>query len=174
MNEETVPDLYRLAFIPGCFKCPQCGFALVKQSINTELVSIGTSENDRTSEECPNCPGVMLVHVTYRERLAEYDAELTRRIDSNRPLGVFLLELLAALEKEIPPFVWHHTVNRMGYGNEAWGFEERLAICMHLPQGIHPLWLTEMDFSKTIPALMAEITEAIKNLPENAQLFPYG
>jgi hypothetical protein len=76
MSDETVPDLYRLAFIPGAFKCPQCGFVLTKTCINADTGEMGTREQERESEPCPN-DGTMLVHVTYRERLEEYDQRFT-------------------------------------------------------------------------------------------------
>jgi hypothetical protein len=83
---ETIPDLYRLAFIPGAFRCPKCGFALTKTCINARTGEFGTREQERESEPCPN-DGTMLVHVTYKEVLAEYDERLRltladeRRID---------------------------------------------------------------------------------------------
>lgn len=74
-EDTTVPDLYRLAFMPGCFRCPKCGFILTKACINPNLDVIGTREQDRTSEPCPN-DGTMMAHVTYREQLEEYAARL--------------------------------------------------------------------------------------------------
>jgi len=65
---DQVPDLYRLAFIPGCFRCPKCQFQLSKTCINPNLEIIGTRAEDRQSEPCPN-DGTMMVHVTYREQL---------------------------------------------------------------------------------------------------------
>jgi hypothetical protein len=76
MSDETVPDLYQLAFIPGAFKCPQCGFVLTKACLNADTGEIGTREQERESEPCPN-DGTMLEHITYRERLEEYDQRLT-------------------------------------------------------------------------------------------------
>jgi hypothetical protein len=72
MSDETVPDLYRLAFIPGAFKCPQCGFVLTKNCINADTGEMGTREQERESELCPN-DGTMLVHVTWKDRVEEYD-----------------------------------------------------------------------------------------------------
>ena len=81
MNEEvSVPDLYRLAFMPGCFRCPQCGFGLTKKCINPNLEIMGTREQDRESEPCPN-DGTMLVHVTYREQLEVYGDRLKEEFD---------------------------------------------------------------------------------------------
>jgi len=81
MNEEAVPDLYRLAFMPGCFRCPQCGFALTKACINPNAEIVGTREQDRESEPCPN-DGTMMVHVTYREQLEVYADRLKEEFDN--------------------------------------------------------------------------------------------
>lgn len=72
---ESVPDLYRLAYMPGVFRCPKCEFQLRKQTISTGSGEIGTSDTDRESEPCPN-DGTMMVHVTYKEMLADYDKRL--------------------------------------------------------------------------------------------------
>ena len=81
MNEETaVPDLYRLAFMPGCFRCPKCGFVLTKACINPSMDVIGTREQDRESEPCPN-DGTMMVHVTYKEQLEVYAERLKEEFD---------------------------------------------------------------------------------------------
>lgn len=74
-HDATVPDLYQLAFMPGCFRCPQCGFQLTKTAINASTGFFGTTEKERTSEPCPN-DGTMMVHVTYREQLEEYSTRL--------------------------------------------------------------------------------------------------
>jgi hypothetical protein len=66
-----VPDLYRLAFIPGVFRCPKCDFELSKQTMCVATGNIGTHERDRQSEECPN-DGTWMVPVTYQERVAQY------------------------------------------------------------------------------------------------------
>lgn len=80
MSEEIVPDLYRLAFMPGCFRCTECGFVLTKARINPNMEAIGTREQDRESEPCPN-DGTMLVHVTYREQLEVYAARLKEEFE---------------------------------------------------------------------------------------------
>lgn len=76
----AVPDLYRLAFMPGCFRCPKCGFILTTACINSNLEVIGTREQDRESEPCPN-DGTLMVHVTYREQLAVYAERLKEEVD---------------------------------------------------------------------------------------------
>ena len=94
MAEETeVPDLYRLAFIPGCFRCPKCGFVLSKTCINPNMEIIGTREQDRESEPCPN-DGTMLVHVTYREQLEVYAERLKEELDRNEALEQRIKEFL--------------------------------------------------------------------------------
>lgn len=72
---ETVPDLYRLAFIPGVFRCPMCQFVLAVSTISATTGEIGTTEADRQSEPCPN-DGTMMVHVAYREQLAAYEKRI--------------------------------------------------------------------------------------------------
>lgn len=91
-KETTVPDLYRLAFMPGCFRCEKCGFTLTKACINPNLEVIGTREQDRESEPCPN-DGEMMVHVTYREQLEVYADRLREeleRLDRIRAAMVFV------------------------------------------------------------------------------------
>jgi hypothetical protein len=81
MNDETtVPDLYRLAFMPGCFRCPKCNFHLTKSCCNTTTGEIGTREEERESEPCPN-DGTMMVHVTYKEQLAVYADRLKEEFE---------------------------------------------------------------------------------------------
>lgn len=75
MPEETVPDLYRLAFIPGCFRCPKCNFQLSKVTLAVNLGEMGTTDKDRDSEPCPN-DGTIMVHITYRDRMEEYEKRL--------------------------------------------------------------------------------------------------
>jgi hypothetical protein len=75
---EAVPDLYRLAFMPGQFRCPKCEFQLSKQTMFMQSGSIGISESDLESELCPN-DGTPMVHVTYKEAW-EYYAEEYRKL----------------------------------------------------------------------------------------------
>jgi hypothetical protein len=85
-----VPDLYRLAFIPGAFRCPQCDFQLTKTCINANTGEMGTREQERESEPCPN-DGTYMVHVTYREQLEEYAARLKEEFDRIDRLKAALL-----------------------------------------------------------------------------------
>lgn len=87
----VVPDLYRLAFIPGCFRCPKCGFVLTKACINATTGEIGTRETERESETCPN-DGTFMVHVTYREQLEVYDARLKEEFERVDRLKQALIE----------------------------------------------------------------------------------
>ncbi len=100
MNEETVPDLYRLAFMPGAFRCPTCGFQWSKQTISPG--GIGTTEADRESDPCPN-DGTPMVHVTYREQLEAYATRLHEELDRND-------ELFGALEKIVEKY--RDTINQ--------------------------------------------------------------
>ena len=77
-NENTVPDLYRLAFMPGQFRCPKCAFQLSKQTMFVQSGTIGISESDLDSELCPN-DDTPMVHVTYKEAW-EYYAEEYRKL----------------------------------------------------------------------------------------------
>lgn len=63
-EETTVPDLYRLAFMPGCFRCP---------------------------EACPN-DGTMMVHVTYREQLEVYADRLKEEFERSALLEKVLAQ----------------------------------------------------------------------------------
>ena len=60
-EDSAVPDLYRLAFMPGCFRCPKCNFVLTKTALNAATGEVGTRVEDRESEPCPN-DGTMMVH----------------------------------------------------------------------------------------------------------------
>lgn len=79
MSEETVPDLYRLAFVPGSFRCPKCNFVLAKQTMFVGSGTIGISESDLDSEQCPN-DGTDMVHVTWQERALELSDRLSEVI----------------------------------------------------------------------------------------------
>lgn len=105
MSAETeVPDLYRLAFIPGCFRCPKCDFALSKQTLSVATGNIGTTEENRLSEPCPN-DGTMMVHVTYRERLADYEKRVFEEIDLRIEADKCIEQLALALGR-LKPHVW--------------------------------------------------------------------
>ena len=78
---EAVPDLYRLAYMPGQFRCPQCAFEWSIQTINVARGEIGTTEADRQTPDCPN-DGTRMVMVTYREQLEAYADRLTEELDS--------------------------------------------------------------------------------------------
>lgn len=92
--ENIVPDLYLLAYIPGCFRCPKCEFSLCKQTLSMSKGVIGTAETDRQSEQCPN-DGEWMVHVTYRERLADYEKRVFEEIALNATLRKRVEELEA-------------------------------------------------------------------------------
>lgn len=95
-NETGVPDLYRLAFMPGCFRCPRCDYQLTKSCLNPQTGQVGTREQERESEPCPN-DGTMMVHVTYREQLEVYAERLKEEFERfethAREVGRFLSEL---------------------------------------------------------------------------------
>jgi hypothetical protein len=80
MTDESVPDLYRLAFIPGQFRCPQCSFQWSIQTINLERGEIGTTEENRQAPDCLN-DGTRMVHVTYQELLECYAGRLKEELD---------------------------------------------------------------------------------------------
>lgn len=101
--EEHIPDLYQLAYIPGVFKCPQCGFVLSKATLNVAQGVVGTTERDRESPECPN-DGTFMVHVTYREQLEECNERCFAEIQANAALKARAEAAearVAILEKEI-------------------------------------------------------------------------
>jgi hypothetical protein len=79
-EDKAVPDLYDLAFMPGQFRCPKCGFQLSKQTLSVAHGAIGTTPENRESEPCPN-DGTMMVHVTYREQLEAYAERLKEEFD---------------------------------------------------------------------------------------------
>jgi hypothetical protein len=77
---ESVPDLYRLAYMPGVFRCPKCEFQLTRSTFCVGTGEIGTTEKDRESEPCPN-DGTIMVHVTYREVVASFEKRLMEELE---------------------------------------------------------------------------------------------
>lgn len=100
---ELVPDLYRLAYMPGCFKCPTCGFVLSKATLSVASGQIGTTESNRESEPCPN-DGTMMIHVTYREQVEEYHARLREEFDRVDKLESELAVLRVAPSRDLQDF----------------------------------------------------------------------
>jgi hypothetical protein len=101
MSDETaVADLYRLAFMPGQFRCPQCGFHWSIQTINVARGEIGTTEQDRQAPDCLN-DGTRMVHVTYREQLEAYAERLKEEFDKfeahTKAVSEFLNEMYATM-----------------------------------------------------------------------------
>ena len=82
---EAVPDLYRLAYMPGQFRCPQCGFQWSIQTINLARGEIGTTEEDRQTPDCPN-DGTRMVCITYREQVEAYAERLNEEMDNRDAL----------------------------------------------------------------------------------------
>jgi uncharacterized protein (DUF2225 family) len=99
-NETVVPDLYRLAFMPGQFRCPLCQFQLSKQTMFMQSGSIGISEADLESELCPN-DGTPMVHVTYKEQLTAYDARLKEEFNEVDRLKALMGKLLTVLKSAL-------------------------------------------------------------------------
>lgn len=136
MTEETVPDLYRLAFMPGCFRCPLCDFHLTKSVMSFATGQIGTTENERQSEPCPN-DGTIMVHVTYREQVEAYSIRLKEEfdnIDRLRATNKALTEALGKAEEALERLGVGHweAVTRNTFeraNNEQWGefFDRGLA-----------------------------------------------
>lgn len=100
VDPDTVPDLYRLAYMPGEFRCPQCGFQLSKQTISVVQCAIGTTAENRQSEPCPN-DGTMMVHVTYREQLEvcaeRLKEEFDRFAEHTKAISQFLNDMYATM-----------------------------------------------------------------------------
>lgn len=87
MTEGLVPDLYELAFMPGQFRCPKCGFQWSIRTIDVAAERIGTTEENRETPDCPN-DGTRMVHVTYREQLEAYADRLKEEFDKYDALKV--------------------------------------------------------------------------------------
>lgn len=90
---ESVPDLYRLAFMPGQFRCPKCTFQWSIQTINVARGEIGTTEENRQTPDCPN-DGTRMVCVTYREQLEAYALRLHEEFDTRDTLVAALRGLV--------------------------------------------------------------------------------
>ena len=93
MEIETVPDLYRLAYMPGQFRCPKCDFQWSIQTINVACGEIGTTEQDRQTPDCPN-DGTRMVCVTYKEQLEAYAERLKEEFDTRDVLVAALRGLM--------------------------------------------------------------------------------
>lgn len=89
---EEVPDLYRLAYMPGQFRCPKCSFQWSIQTINVVRGEIGTTEANRQTPDCPN-DGTRMVCVTYREQLEAYADRLKEEFDNIDLLKARIAEL---------------------------------------------------------------------------------
>lgn len=61
------PQSNEVAAAPGEFKCPDCGFVVVKSTINAETGAIGPVTGCAIVELCPN--GVLLQAVLYALRM---------------------------------------------------------------------------------------------------------
>lgn len=79
-QDNSVPDLYELAFMPGQFRCPRCDFRWSIQTLSVVTGRIGTTEEDRQTPDCLN-DGTRMVMVTYREQLEEYALRLKEELD---------------------------------------------------------------------------------------------
>mgnify|MGYP001605111312 CR=1 FL=1 len=102
-DEPQETDLFRLAFAPGVFQCPTCGFNLIKTAINAQTGAMGTRESDRMSEDCQN-DGTMMRLVTYREMCHDLDKLLGKqaaKLDALR--RVLTRETLAEVLYRIDP-----------------------------------------------------------------------
>lgn len=70
-------DIEALAYIPGSYTCPRCGFVWVKSSVNADTGEIGTTEADRLPDFCPN-DGELMVRTTYRKQFDGVFAEFVK------------------------------------------------------------------------------------------------
>ena len=125
MNEEF--DLFRLAFIPGVFRCPTCEFELTKTAVHFKSGRMGTTEKERMGEPCPN-DGTKLRMVTYRERVEQFDkayteaqqqiADLTATLagttDRQMALAAQVGDLVAQLTRARAALAEDQAVNRDG------------------------------------------------------------
>ena len=92
----TIPsptELYALAFIPGCWYCPKCGFVLTKKAFRVETGEVGTGEKERQSEPCPN-DGVWLEPYSYK---MQADGLFERLVEHKAVVKEFLVELHATM-----------------------------------------------------------------------------
>ena len=103
--EQSVPDLYELAFMPGQFRCPQCGFQWSIQTISVATGQIGTTEKDRQTPDCPN-DGTRMVCVTYREQLEAYAERLKEEFEKNAVTAAERRVVEAAV-------AWHNAEGRV-------------------------------------------------------------
>lgn len=110
---ESVPDLYRLAYMPGCWRCPKCQFILTKTTMALNLGALVTTPEDRQSEQCPN-DATWMVPVTYRESLEQYSDRLKEEFDRIDGLTAELSTLRAraeAVEKTLGE--WHFQIGEL-------------------------------------------------------------
>ena len=95
VTPEEVPDLYRLAYMPGVWRCPKCKFQLTKQTLSMVQGAVGTTEEDRQSEQCPN-DGEWMVPVTYRETVAAFEKRCFEEMDRSNKAESELAALRSA------------------------------------------------------------------------------
>lgn len=89
---DLVPDLYRLAYVPGAWHCDKCGFELTKTTLCVASGNTGTTEADRQSEQCPN-DGTWMRPVTYREAVAAFEKRCFEEIERANNAEAELLTL---------------------------------------------------------------------------------
>ena len=81
-------ELYNLAYMPGSWICPKCGFVLTKKAISAETGAMGTTEKERQSEPCPN-DGEWLEPYPYRLAAEGLTARLKDTFPADRTYLLF-------------------------------------------------------------------------------------
>jgi len=71
-----------LIYIPGIFKCTECGFVLSKATISASTMQIGLTEKNLEPEPCPN-DGTMLVKMTWKENAEELQQRCSEEMAGN-------------------------------------------------------------------------------------------
>lgn len=102
-----------LIYVPGHFRCTECGFQLFKQTLSAQTGNIGITENNLATEPCPN-DGTMMVKVTWKEacegaseRLTEVFNERDAARESAQQMAV---EAAAATREDVAAFLDHSTI----------------------------------------------------------------
>lgn len=115
--------------VPGEFKCPECGFVLMKSILNPTTLAVSRDSTDRL-EPCPN-DGAILRPVSYREALEEARAEACRSLAARNALDEIAIALndwwrerLATHQQRAAE--WRKQQERSKCSGEPWAFAEEM------------------------------------------------
>lgn len=81
LSAAPAPGTEYLIFVPGLFRCTECGFVLSKATINAQTMEVGLSDANLVTETCPN-DQTMMVKMTWKEHAIGLAERLEREFAS--------------------------------------------------------------------------------------------